>query len=230
MVGQYPGQTPEVDGPTSEEVEQHIRTLLTEPDIGVSLFCSLQSEIPPQTDYQSWNKSNGKIYLEDDYNGSFPNWFSHYAPIVHQFAEVRNNISRSNWSSSSNNRHVEFLHHPIEDLSIPEDSTSLQSLLLKLLTATSVDNYATIYVHCWGGRGRAGLTAACLLSLVYPELDGGQILDWIQTGYDSRLGATAMPRPLSRSPQTESQRQFVRDFVNLVRLHHNKDSGKVSTK
>jgi hypothetical protein len=39
------------------------------------------------------------------------------------------------------------------------------------------------------------------------------ILDLIQGGYDTRLGANDMPWGLSKSPQTESQRRFVREFV-----------------
>ena len=70
-----------------------------------------------------------------------------------------------------------------------------------------------IYVHCWGGRGRAGLTGSCILSLLYPELDATQVLNLVQSGYDSRAGADLMPDALSKSPQTEEQREFVRQFV-----------------
>mmetsp|Transcript_45453 Transcript_45453/g.110527 ORF Transcript_45453/g.110527 Transcript_45453/m.110527 type:complete len:342 (-) Transcript_45453:3417-4442(-) len=225
MVGQYPGQTPEIDGPTPEDVELHIKTLVANNDgsdkIGITLFCSLQTELPPQNDDKSWKKLNGKVYLEDDYNGSFPYWFSHYKPIVHDATAFAGGGGGGGPAANTVNNHVnkniniiEFLHHPIEDLSVPQDSSSLHSLLLELLTAIIDDR--TIYIHCWGGRGRAGLTASCLLSLIYPELDADSILKWVQTGYDSRLGSSNMPRALSQSPQTESQRHFVRDFVKLV--------------
>ena len=70
-----------------------------------------------------------------------------------------------------------------------------------------------IYLHCWGGRGRTGLVASCFLSLLYPELESSTILSWIQLGYDSRLGSDQMPIGLQKSPQTESQKSFVRNFV-----------------
>mmetsp|Transcript_45452 Transcript_45452/g.110516 ORF Transcript_45452/g.110516 Transcript_45452/m.110516 type:complete len:327 (-) Transcript_45452:3478-4458(-) len=220
MVGQYPGQTPEIDGPTPEEVERHVKTLVANNEgsdkIGITLFCSLQSELPPQNDDKSWNKLDGKVCLEDDYNGSFPYWFSHYKPIVHD-ATV---FAAGGGDKNINN--IEFLHHPIEDLTVPQDSSSLYSLLLELLTAMIDER--TIYIHCWGGRGRAGLTASCLLSLIYPELDADSIFKWVQAGYDSRLGSSNMPRALSQSPQTESQRHFVRDFVKLVQSTKHKQN------
>ena len=74
-----------------------------------------------------------------------------------------------------------------------------------------------VYVHCWGGRGRAGLVGACLLSLLRPELDAESVLQCVQTAYDTRAGASAMPGALKRSPQTDAQRQYVKSFVNSVR-------------
>ena len=44
------------------------------------------------------------------------------------------------------------------------------------------------------------------------------IFDIFQTGYDSRLGSENMPKPLSKSPQTDSQRTFVKNFYKEVEL------------
>jgi hypothetical protein len=200
MVGQYPGENPELSGPTADEVHSHLSKITQ--DAGVNLFCSLQSEIPPQLDYNAWNRVNGQVYLSDIRDRKqFPRPFTHYAPLVR---------------SITIDERCQFLHWPIDDLSVPRDSQSLQTLLLKLLTAIDEDN-RRVYIHCWGGRGRAGLTAGCLLSLIFPELDATTILDLVQAGYDTRLGAEEMPYGLSKSPQTDSQRQFVRDFVKLRR-------------
>jgi hypothetical protein len=202
MVGQYPGKNPELSGPTAGEVQSHISSIIQ--DAGVNLFCSLQSEIPPQDDYDAWNKVNGQVYLDDPRSREqFPMAFTHYAPLVR---------------SITNGHSCQFLHWPIDDLSVPKNSQSIQALLLKLLTAIADDN-RRVYIHCWGGRGRAGLTACCLLSLIYPEVEAAAILDLVQAGYDTRLGAAKMPFGLSKSPQTDSQRQFVREFVRQRRRH-----------
>jgi hypothetical protein len=56
MVGQYPGQSPEAIGPSAEDVQVHLECLVVQDAavataVGrINLFCSLQSEIPPQTD------------------------------------------------------------------------------------------------------------------------------------------------------------------------------------
>lgn len=197
MIGQYPGCAPETHGPNHDEVKEHIRLLVQ--DAGVNLFCSLQSEIPAQTDYVAWNENDGQIYLSEYLRAEFSHPFTHYAPMVQQAG-----------NAILDGMEPEFLHHPIEDLSIP-NSGPIQHLLEQLLQA--LENDKVVYLHCWGGRGRAGLVGACLLSLLYPELDSNAILDLVQSGYDSRAGATGMPPPLSRSPQTKQQRHFVRMFV-----------------
>ncbi|KAG7350377.1 protein-tyrosine phosphatase [Nitzschia inconspicua] len=226
MVGQYPGQNPEVDGPSSTEVKAHLTTLLK--DANVKMFVSLQSEIPPQDDYQRWREQRGQVYLPDLTSRlQFPRPFVHYAPIVESILSQSNHDSTTSTSSSHQHvRQCQYLHWPIEDLSIPENSQSLNELLLRILTALDEHQQdedgtaaapAAVYIHCWGGRGRVGLTASCLLSLLFPELDAPTILGWIQAGYDTREGAENMPTALSKSPQTESQRQFVRNFVKQRR-------------
>ncbi len=98
------------------------------------------------------------------------------------------------------------------------------SLLSKLIEHLEEKDNPTIYLHCWGGRGRAGLIGSCLASLLFPENSSREILNWVQRGYDTRLGAESMREGLKRSPQTEQQRLFVREFVDLV---HAERDGKL---
>lgn len=44
-----------------------------------------------------------------------------------------------------------------------------------------------VYLHCWGGRGRAGTMAACVLISLY-GLSSQQALKHIQAAYDTRAG------------------------------------------
>ena len=200
MVGQYPGKSPEMNSPSQEEIENHLRSIMVE-NASVSLFCCLQSEIPDQSNDASWNKDPycGEIKLPLELQRKFPNAFSHYAPIAREIY-------------ASNDKPLEFLHTPIEDLNVPKSNERFLKLLLSLLKAMNEER--TIYIHCWGGRGRTGLVSACLLSCIWPELDADTILDIIQISYSSRLGAEDMPVGLSKSPQTNEQRNFVRKFVS----------------
>ena len=115
---------------------------------------------------------------------------------------------------------IQFWHAPILDLNTP-NSQSLKDLLSKIMQrmvdTTDSQSDSVIYIHCWGGRGRAGLVGACLLSLLYPYIDAETCLQWVQSGYDSREGAQHMPWGLRSSPQTSQQKKFVRDFVTEIR-------------
>jgi len=120
---------------------------------------------------------------------------------------------------SSSQEAPSFLHAPMIDLNTPS-SESLLSLLSKILHTMNTEGSSAVYIHCWGGRGRAGLVGACLVSLIFPELDGKKCLDWVQKGYDTRDGAKLMPLPLRKSPQTASQRNFVFDFIKDTQDNH----------
>jgi len=237
MVGQYPGRVPEKNTPTQTEVDAHLKRVL---DASVAAnsnsnsntktakvcFVSLQSELPPQDDYDSWKKNSGEIYLADK---EWPNPFSHYAPVVKSI------LAKDKKGKNKNKVAVQYLHHSIRDLSVPSNSSHLRLLLWKLLDIIGnsdgdSNSNSMVYIHCWGGRGRAGLTACCLLTLLNfasaststgTTTDHQQqlqtIFDIVQTGYDSRLGSQHMPLALSKSPQTDSQRAFVAKFYEEVR-------------
>jgi len=231
MIGQYPAQTPEEGGPSLQSAKKHIRSLVVRRDddngANVRLFCSLQSEIPPQDDIKAWNCNGGKVYLPPSRGGGgrnrdFPHFFGHYQPLA-RAAFLENN------DFGDEDGEPRYLHAPILDLDTP-DASSLYDLLHTLLetmlqqnpstpkskkedTSVLQTRFTTIYIHCWGGRGRAGLVGACLLSLLYPEITADDCLEWVQRGYDTRKGAIMMPLGLRRSPQTDEQRNFVRRFV-----------------
>jgi hypothetical protein len=188
MIGQYPGMTPETNGPTSNECQLHIQNMVQ--DAKVTLFCCLQTEVPSQDSDFGWNKGTcgHEVYLEpESLRREFPRPFTRYGPLAQSFVESQ----------------LTFLHHPIEDLSVPTSNDSLLSLLSKLIQHLEINNHPMIYLHCWGGRGRAGLVGCCLASLFFPELSSTEILDWIQSGYDMRSGAESMHDGLKKSPQTE---------------------------
>lgn len=243
MVGQYPGVSPEHWGPKGEDAREHIELITSEKGGNINTFISLQAEIPPQSDHDEWNKSGGEIYLgNEDVQKRFPRPFTHYAPIVEN-AMVSKKANESSEKKDSANRSSSrgpiFIHAPIQDLDVPS-SKPLKDLLLRMLQLMASNEEENtnvqpvshrddkepvdsndrdrniIYLHCWGGRGRAGVVAGCLLSLIWPQLTPQEVLDWIQAGYISRAGASKMPTELSTSPQTLQQRNFVKAFVKDI--------------
>ena len=201
MIGQYPGMTPESNGPSQKECNIHIKNMVC--DANVTLFCCLQSEVPCQSDDAGWKSD--EVYLEQYYRREFPRPFTRYGGIAQELT----------------NKPIQFLFNPIEDLSVPSCNNSLLDLLSRLIQYMEENNTEdgsnVIYIHCWGGRGRAGLIGSCLVSLLFPELSPTQVLDFVQSAYSTRAGAESMPLGLRQSPQTEQQRMFVKEFVNFVK-------------
>lgn len=70
-------------------------------------------------------------------------------------------------------------------------------------------------VHCWGGVGRSGLVAACLLGALY-DVKADEALARVQAYYRTR-GTAASPLPAHHlaSPETEPQREQVRAYFQL---------------
>lgn len=200
MIGQYPGQNP-FDGPTANAASNHLKRAVSKAK--VSVFCSLQKETPAQGKDEAWE--NGKCYLQPEaIRRKLPLPFVQYAPLVRKY--------------SCGQEDPVFLHAPIEDLSVPECQEPLQRLLLQLLEHLNDDR--ALYIHCWGGRGRAGLVGACLLTLIWPHLDATTVLQWVQRGYSTRAGHERLAPEYASSPQTCPQRDYVRAFVHQYQALH----------
>jgi hypothetical protein len=102
---------------------------------------------------------------------------------------------------------LDFLHAPVRDLSIPQEDM-LEELVMEL--QERVENGQRLYVHCWGGRGRAGTIGAALLGAMY-GLSAEEALVRVQRGFDTRKDEQR------RSPETDEQRAFVKRFIESRR-------------
>ena len=104
-----------------------------------------------------------------------------------------------------------FVHFGIEDMKPADDIVALRGLVYSLVDRVRAGE--VLYVHCWGGKGRAGLVCACLLACLY-DIGAEEALTRVQVYVSLRnqgLGATL------KSPETEEQKQQVRDFIRLSR-------------
>jgi alanine transaminase len=174
MIGQYPGMTPESNGPSQTECNRHIKNMVV--DANVSLFCCLQSEVPCQSDDEGW--TSNEIYLEPYYRREFPRPFTRYGRIAQELTD----------------RELQFIHNPIDDLSVPTCNNSLLNLLSQLIRHLEVNDDGAMFIHCWGGRGRAGLIGSCLISLLFPELNSKEVLDFVQKAYSTREGKNCISK------------------------------------
>ncbi|MCB1089377.1 MAG: tyrosine-protein phosphatase, partial [Verrucomicrobiae bacterium] len=62
-------------------------------------------------------------------------------------------------------RALTFHRHPIRDVSVPETTQDMQAILRTIRLGRHLGK--TLYLHCWGGRGRTGTVAGCVLNEVF---------------------------------------------------------------
>jgi len=111
---------------------------------------------------------------------------------------------------------LEFHRHPIRDISVPRNRGEMRAILRRIRLARHQGK--TVYLHCWGGRGRTGTVAGCALRDLF-GLDGDDALFLLS----ERWQACAKSE-LSESPETEEQRGFVRS-INPVKSRKNQIRG-----
>eukprot|EP00891_Asterochloris_glomerata_P005205 jgi/Astpho2/5205/fgenesh1_pg.00074_%23_27_t len=107
----------------------------------------------------------------------------------------------------STRRNLNFSYDPIVDLNLPDKD---QMLRLVDGLKSRILGGEVVYMHCWGGRGRAGTIASCFLAACY-GLSADEILARIQRAFDTRQDGGR------QSPETPAQKEFVRSFVDELK-------------
>ncbi|KAG8459428.1 hypothetical protein KFE25_013064 [Diacronema lutheri] len=215
MVGRYPhldpiaqppraGSAAFAGGPSEDAARAHLDKLH---GAGITCFVCLQQELPPQQSCDQW-PGDGLVYLPSGgARERFPGPFVRYFHAAHEARVAR---------PARPARELDFVHFPIHDLSLPASDEAAYGLLHQLLgrlePRQASDGHG-MYVHCWGGRGRAGLVGGALLALLRPELGSDEIVRTVQAGYDTRAGAKSQRGSLALSPQTDEQRAWLAAFA-----------------
>jgi len=99
---------------------------------------------------------------------------------------------------------LEFHRYPIRDVSVPKSQDEMHTILRTIRIARHRNK--TVYLHCWGGRGRTGTVAGCALRDLF-GLEGKEALTLLTERWQACAKAAH-----SESPETEEQRGFVRSF------------------
>ncbi len=99
---------------------------------------------------------------------------------------------------------LEFHRHPIGDVSVPRRPEDMRAALRTLRSARH--RRVIAYLHCWGGKGRTGTVAGCLLREIF-SLSGKQGLEALSARWQSCAKSAH-----SESPETDEQCRYVRDW------------------
>lgn len=97
---------------------------------------------------------------------------------------------------------VSFAHCPIPDLGVPSLDAA-EAVVTDVCARLAAGD--RVYIHCWGGRGRAGTVGACVLARLY-GLSADDALARVDAALQTR-------EPGGKSPEKEEQRELVRAFV-----------------
>jgi NAD-dependent SIR2 family protein deacetylase/ADP-ribosylglycohydrolase/protein-tyrosine phosphatase len=104
---------------------------------------------------------------------------------------------------------IELIRFPIRDVSVPTSLQTFTSLIREIVYR--VQHEKTVVVHCKGGLGRAGLTAACSIVAV----TNGQI----QASNALQMVRSARPGTLETAEQVQFLRYFA-EFWPLASRQH----------
>ncbi|KXZ46719.1 hypothetical protein GPECTOR_41g684 [Gonium pectorale] len=190
-----------------EQGEEQLKKIL---ETGVTTLVSLQAELPPQ-EKMTLAGSHGFLpykatadLIRSSLNGPPPMEIVEGLrnPQLDKFLP-----KRKRQGAPYNPVTLQFVHSPIPDLHVP-GSTELRALLQDLQQRLAKGE--KLYVHCWGGRGRAGTVGACLLAEMY-DLSADECLERVQRAFDTRHDGGR------RSPETEEQVAFVRGYVSALK-------------
>ena len=99
-----------------------------------------------------------------------------------------------------------YARHPISDFGIPSVE-GLRATLADIEAA--VEQGGLVYLHCRAGIGRTGTVAACLL--VEQGFTGDEALTLLTQKWQAVHKRVLSPN----TPETEGQRQFVRQWAQL---------------
>lgn len=208
LVGRYPYVEPS-RCTTREQGEEQVRRIL---EAGINTFISLQAELPPQ-DAMTVGGSAGFLPYKSvtelvaaSMNPPQPREILEGLrnPHLDKFLPPKKKAPSPDVAHYSQKQlDLHFLHSPIVDLGIPS-----QDKLFALIQDINacLKSGQRLYIHCWGGRGRAGTVAACMMGALY-NVSAEEAIERVQRAFDTRKDSER------RSPETDEQHQLVKEFI-----------------
>ena len=214
MLGRYPHIEP--SRCTVRKVgEEQLERLISN---GIRTFYCLQGELPPQQDMPLKGVDGFEAYkapatliaaaLSDPPTIEEMNGLR--TPYLDKFLPPKKKANKT----SRRIIELEFLHSPITDLSVPS-MAQLEGLVEEI--CGRLERGDVMYLHCWGGRGRAGTVGACVLGRMY-GLSADEALERVQRAFSTRNDrweeGTVNAGAIRPSPETAEQIELVRTFLS----------------
>jgi len=173
-------------------LQDQVRTIVK---AGCNTFVCAQAECLPE---------EGSILLDTDggVRKSQPKDLPPYARHVISAANEKGEGSISNKPT--------FLYYGIIGMQTAKSNDSLSNAVHDI--AKRIKDGETVYIHCGGGVGRAGLLTACILGVLYDDLDAESALEYTTAFCQVRNMKGIEEQVHYSSPETDEQKDQVREF------------------
>jgi len=180
---------------TETALIDQVRTLVK--DAKCTTFVSLQAECVPE------DKST--LLTDGGYQKPTPKNLPGYAKHA---VDAANDIQGK--------EEPQFLYYGIIGMQTAQSIDTLHGAILDLASRIQSQKNETIYVHCGGGVGRAGLVCAGVLGALYDTLSAEEAMAYTSgLCYLRNVGGTEGVH--YSSPETEEQKEQVREIFRKLR-------------
>jgi len=108
------------------------------------------------------------------------------------------------------------MYFPIVDVDTPTEYINFYNIVETI--CNEISRRKKIYIHCKGGHGRSGILVACIF-ILHLGITAEQALE--STNHHHNRRTDDMYWVSQGSPQTEKQRDYVRNFYKFIQTRCN---------
>jgi len=121
-------------------------------------------------------------------------------------------ISKKDYKNLAQSVKINVIFKPIADGDITTDRRAFS--IARMVAKTLEKEHIIVYLHCWGGHGRAGTIGAMVLGLWYRE-PFEEVISFLQKGHQTRLEGGHHPTPQTEEQMYQISRFFVANNIPI---------------
>ncbi len=125
--------------------------------------------------------------------------------------DFSSHISKKEYKRLARSAGINIIFNPIADGDITSDrrAFSIARMLVQIL-----ENNHIVYLHCWGGHGRAGTIGAMVLGLWY-KVPFEEVIAFLQKSHKTRSEGGHYPTPQTEEQIYQASRFFVAENLPI---------------
>ena len=126
--------------------------------------------------------------------------------------DFSSHISKKDYNKLAQEANMEVIFKPIADGDITSDkrASNISWMVYKALK----EGDCIVYLHCWGGHGRAGTIGSMVLGLWYRS-PFEKVIEFIQKSHQTRLEGGNYPTPQTKEQIHQILRFFRKEKISI---------------